>query len=459
MRSRRVALRRIARIAGRSAVHRHSLTVSARAGVVQGACIITSVGVVIDEHASGHRIAGIIGTRILVVADQRCPFKTLPGAASFHSIAGISIVTRVGVVAHKDTSSQRITGIIGTLISIVAGVVIGHVDAAAGLFAGIDRAGEAILAVLRNARARSVCTLVLNRAVQAVVAGSGNVDVLTYTLYANSIRAHVAVIATIDGSKAFDTNVGGFVARACALVAAADAIAANAMIVDRTKEPVFAVIGIGELAALTTDACIVGACVVVLAVSISHALHAGISIFIAVKIRRYGASISGACAIAAYAETAFRAVQPIVTRFGVVVGEDTSARWITGIIGTQIPVVTEGGRSAHAVRIGANVIVRTGVSVITRPGVGFVPASSLRYTAIRGANVGVVAIERGATADSLAATVVDRAGVVVVAENGVVDLHTALARTGIVRTDIPVIALHGGSRFADAGDALFFTVA
>jgi len=146
-RARRIALRDVTSITGFSAIYGHSLTAPAQ------------------THA-----------------DQR---------------ADIPIITDVGVVVGKDTSTQRITGIIGTLISVVAGAVIGRVDAAAGFFAGIDRAGEAILAVSRNACAGSVYALVLNRAAQAVVAGSGIVNMLTGTVHANSVCAYVAVIATI----------------------------------------------------------------------------------------------------------------------------------------------------------------------------------------------------------------------------------------------------------------------
>jgi hypothetical protein len=72
------------------------------------------------------------------------------------------------------------------------------VEAAAGLFAGIDRAGEAILTVSRNACAKSVYAFVLNRAAQAIVAGNGIVDILTCTVHTNSVCAYVAIIAAIS---------------------------------------------------------------------------------------------------------------------------------------------------------------------------------------------------------------------------------------------------------------------
>jgi hypothetical protein len=181
-------------------------------------------------------------------------------------------------------------------IAVVAERIVFYVNTAGRLFAGIVGATDVVVAVSWGAAADTAAAEVDDGAHEIIIASIIVVHVATNSGVADGIGAHVSVVTAIGRLETLNTLIGVFVAEVIgcggASIAAADAAAAQTMVVDGAEQAVVTRIRMDKIEALAARANIIGTSVVVVAVRIAQALNARIGVVIAQEVRRSGAGIA-----------------------------------------------------------------------------------------------------------------------------------------------------------------------
>lgn len=385
-------------------------------------------------HASGRGVAGVIRTRIVVVATGWCAADTpaIPAAVSGR--------TGVAVVAGRPVARRRVGACAG--IRITGAGAMTRVErrtdhrlgaGAPSLHAGVVAGAE--IAVVARARDRAVATPA--RGLTRVL--GARVSIVTIEGHATRTapvparivrRAGAAVIARgrVAGVDAAGRGGAGVVRAGVAVVAMVWRIA-RALTLDTSIVGGAGVAVVARLIGIDVDTAHLG---------VTGVVGAGVPV---VAGRRGPA---GAAAIRA--DVTACAGIPIIAAHSIV-EVNTTLLTAAGIVGTGVPVVAVDGCATSALSIAADVIARARAAVVAGGGVGRSLATRAGLARIVRACIPVVTIGWGAAAAApTGASVVEGARTAVVAGPGVGAVHAARGPlAGIICADVVVVAVRRGT--------------
>ena len=185
--------------------------INAGLGPIADICINAFVGIVVGIDTSIYGVAGIVSTRIAIVADQCFPSQTCSFSAGFVPVAEVFINADVDIVVDTLTTIYRIAGVIGAGISIIAEHIIRIGDTALDGVTGINGALNKVITLEFSTRvAGSFITLFFTvtditvRAVEIIIERIGAAinritEIISTQIFIATVHHRILVYGT-DGS-------------------------------------------------------------------------------------------------------------------------------------------------------------------------------------------------------------------------------------------------------------------